>query len=204
MAATIFGSIVAAVIVSTVIIMSLMRGEIANALSSNVQTNNQGAQTAAVTPVTCATTPADTEDTAPVIEAGDAPAPQPAATMPSVVKHSFNTVNNTTNNVTNTEIHNKTVKNTTIKDSFNDNSTHIKDSFNPVIVKDNNVEINSNNKSIDITKVDIDKTYNWNSHNTTVASNNVTVNSNNTENHVLSDNNVVVAPFVAAPVVQVQ
>lgn len=217
MAATIFGSIVAAVIVSTVIIMSLMRGEIASALSSSVQTNNQGAQTTVVPASTapapsCAATPADTEASqAPVFQA--ASAPQPAVTMPVAVKHSFNTVNNTTNNVTNTEIRNKTVKNTTIKDSFNDNSTHtvIKDSFNPVIVKDNNVEINSNNKSIDVTKVDVNKTYNWNSNNTTVtnvASNNTSntnVNSfNNTENHVLSDNNLVVAPLVAAPIVQVQ
>jgi hypothetical protein len=101
MTATIFGSIVAAILVSTIIY--LMRGEITNALSSNIQTNNQGTQTSIPASITsCATTLADTEGySPPAAETTSAPAPQPVVAMPSVVKHSFNTVNNTTNNVTN-------------------------------------------------------------------------------------------------------
>lgn len=194
--ATIFVSITAAVLVSTVIIMSLMRGEIANALTSTVKTtnapvtqSNQSPQPAQ--PVVSCTAPApeeeaDTTSSAP--ESVSAPAlpsysaPAPVGTVTNSFNNTNTNVTTTTNNVTNTEVHNKT----TIKDSFNDNSTHIaiKDSFNPVTVKDNEIKVNSDNTT--------NKVYN------TVVS--TAINSNN-EQHILSDNNTIVAPVPVIPVI---
>jgi hypothetical protein len=210
-AGTIFGSIVAAVIVSTVVIMSLMQGQIANALASNVQNTTPAVSQTAASCVAPAVTEDDTD--APVAnsdESADAAVSQstysslpwnPTAT--TTVNNTNVNTSNTTNNVTNTEVHKKT---TVIKDSFNDNSINshnnvkIEDSFNPVIIKDNEVNVNSNNKTTNLTHVDVDKTYNVNSNNVTVASNNTTnVNSNNYEKHVLSDNNTIIAPLVVTP-----
>lgn len=218
MGVTIFASITAAVIISTLIIMSLMRGEIASALTSNVQNSTPVAQNTG----TC-TVPADE----------GVPAEASAAAtghtgggsyvaftsgvkslhhMPAAVSHSFNTTNttNTTNNVSNTEVKTNTTNTTVmIKDSFNKDSYN-DNSKNPVIVKDNTVNVNSNNGN----SINSGNTLNHNSNNTTntaVSTNTTTnttnnttttvnTNSNNTtntsvssviENHVLSDNTVV-------------
>lgn len=204
---TIFVSVTAAVIVSTLLVMSLMRGEIASALSSNVQNSSP---TTTQVASTCAA-PTDEQDQS---------APAQAATYSAVpatdtysapltyhvpkaqsVNHSYNSTNvnnvttNTTNNVTNTELH----KTTIIKDSFNDDSynDNSKDSHNPVIIKDNEVNINSNNNTA--TAINSGNTVK------TDVTNNVTnniehktnINSNNTvENHVLSDNTTVVVPII--------
>ena len=219
MGVTIFASITAAVIISTLIIMTLMKGEIAGALSSQVQTmpttvQNTGTCTVPASEVQAATTQsASVEITTPAVVSFVSGVHH----MLPVAHNSFNNTSTTTttNNVTNTEIHSKTV----IKDSYNsDNDT--------TVIKDNTVNVNSNNKTIDSnntvkTNV-IGNTVNSNSNNTSntttntttnnvignttnVASNNtVNSNSNNTmtnttnvvENHVLSDNVTVIAPSV--------
>lgn len=221
MGVTIFASITAAVIISTLIIMTLMKGEIAGALSSQVQTmpttvQNTGTCTVPAGEVQATTAqPASVEVTVPATVSFVSGVHH----MLPAVHNSFNNTSTTTttNNVTNTEINSKTV----IKDSYNnDNDT--------TVIKDNTVNINSNNKTIDSnntvkTNV-IGNTVNSNSNNTSntttntttttnnvignttnVASNNtVNSNSNNTvtkttnvvENHVLSDNVTVIAPSI--------
>ena len=220
MGVTIFASITAAVIISTLIIMTLMKGEIAGALSSQVQTTPATVQTTG----TCAV-PANE------VQANTAQSVSAETTLPTAVsfvsgvhhmlpavQNSFNNTSTTTttNNVTNAEIHKKTI----INDSYNT------DNYTITVVKDNTVNVNSNNKTIDSnntvkTNV-IGNTVNSNSNNTSntttntttnnvignttnVASNNtVNSNSNNTmtkttnvvENHLLSDNVTVVAPSV--------
>ena len=218
MGVTIFASITAAVIISTPIIMTLMKGEIAGALSSQVQTNTPTTQVTG----TC-TVPANEvhASTAHPVSA-DMPT-APTAVFVSGVHHmlpvAHNSFNNTsttttTNNVTSTEVHNKTI----INDSYNNDNDTI------TVVKDNTVNVNSNNKTIDSnntvkTNV-IGNTVSSNSNNTSnttttthnvignttnVASNNtVNSNSNNTttkttnvvENHVLSDNVTVIVPTI--------
>src|SRR6266542_6127557 len=106
MGITIFASITAAVIVSTLVIMSLMKGEVANALSSHVENNTPTSQTTG----TCA---APVETTAPA-EQSAAADPAPMATgagffhyVPSAkVVNAFNNTSSTTttNNITNTEV----------------------------------------------------------------------------------------------------
>ncbi len=207
-AATIFGSIIAAVVVSTLLVMSLMRGEIASALSSNIQNSSPTVQTTGtcVAPITSS----ETE----TVEATATSAPAEFVTgnaqfsyaWPAAsVNNSYNNTNTTTttNNVTNTEV------NTVIKDSFNDNSKHFKhvDNSKTAIIKDNTVTVDSNNNTAinsgnnsGNTSTTTNVVANVNSNNTTVASNNITTNSNNTvENHVLSDNTTVIAPLVALP-----
>ena len=216
MGAAIFVSVTAAVLVSTLVIMSLMRGEIASALSSQV--NNEAPATAQTASAGC-TVPASevsTSDGTTTVSAAATSGDDYAAPLmgsvhfakyvPANTSNSFNnTTNNTvTNNVTNTELNHKTV----IKDSFNDNSTK-------VVVKDNTVNVNSNNNNstnsgntTNNTQNNVQTTNNvttttnntvtTNNTTTNVNSNNTTnVNSNNTvENHVLSDNTVVVVPVI--------
>lgn len=223
MGVTIFASITAAVIISTLIIMTLMRGEIAGALSSHVQTNTPTVQTTGACVVPANEVYADASQ--PV--SADMPATSAGVSFVSGVHHmlpaAHNSFNNTsttttTNNVTNIEVHNKTI----INDSYNNDNDTI------TVVKDNTVNVNSNNKTIDSnntvkTNV-IGNTVNSNSNNTSntttntttttnnvignttnVASNNtVNSNSNNTvtkttnvvENHLLSDNVTVIVPSV--------
>lgn len=219
MGATIFVSITAAVILSTVIIMSLMRGEIAGALTSHVQNSSPTSQTASscVDTSAAATTNAPAVATAamPVATSAAAPLMQSAysatyTTPPVSANHSFNSsnVSNTTTNnkITSTEIHHKTV--IKVKDSFNDNSQN---SHNPIIVKDNTVNLNSNNNTAvnsgNTTVVPTTITNNTTTTNTTTTTNsnntvNTAVNSGNTtnsnntvENHLLSDN-VVIVPVI--------
>lgn len=218
MGATIFVSITAAVILSTVIIMTLMRGEIAGALASNVQNSSPTSQTASscvdTSAAASASTPAVATATTPVATSAAAPLMQSAysvayTTPPVSANHSFNSsnVSNTTTNnkITNTEIHHKTV--VKIKDSFNDNSQN---SHNPIIVKDNTVNLNSNNNTAvnsgNTTVVPTTITNNTTTNTTTTTNSNNTVNtavnsgnttnSNNTvENHLLSDN-VVIVPVI--------
>jgi hypothetical protein len=196
---TVFGSIVTAVIVSTVIVMSLMKGEVANALAVN--NTQQQAKVASVdtTPAAGCTSPIDTDtpsepattaetpaEDMPVATMYEAPTPPPA--LESKVINSFNTTN--VNNTASTEVHNKT---TVIKDSFNDNSVDSHDklvnSNNSVVVKDNNTIVASGDAHANIT--DIDKT--------------VTVNSNNTiaSNNTVADNSVKVPTPIIAPAVVV-
>lgn len=215
MGVTIFASITAAVIISTLIIMTLMRGEIAGALSSQVQTTN--APTVQSTGV-CAMPANETEAAHAVQPASSATSAPMAVSFTSGVHHMLPAVHNsfnntstttTTNNVTNTEVHTKTI----INDSYNSDDDTV------TIIKDNTVNVNSNNKTIDSnnavkTNV-IGNTVNSNSNNTTnnttttatttnVASNNTVISdSNNTtkttnvvENHVLSDNTTVIIPKV--------
>jgi hypothetical protein len=215
MGAAIFVSVTAAVIVSTLVIMSLMRGEIASALTSQVY--NEAPVTAQTTSAGCSVPASEISDggeasaSTGTAATGNYAAPLTGSVhfakyMPVATSHSFNnTTNNTvTNNVSNTEFNSKTV----VKDSYNDNS-------NTVVVKDNTVNVNSNNNNstnsgntTNNTQNNVQTTNNLttttnitsniNSNNTTnVASNNTTnVASNNTyENHVLSDN-VVVVPKV--------
>ncbi|HET6746841.1 MAG TPA: hypothetical protein VFH06_01910 [Candidatus Saccharimonadales bacterium] len=199
MGITIFASITAAVIVSTLVIMSLMKGEVASALSSHVENNTPTSQTTG----TCA---APVEATAPAPQQNAAADSAPVATgahyfhyVPSAkVTNSFNNTSSTTttNNITNTEVK-TTVTNVKIKDSFNKDSYN-DNSKNPIIIKDNTVNVNSNNNTAvnsgnttNTTNVTANTT-NVNSNNTTVASNNTAINSGNTvENHVLSDNTIV-------------
>lgn len=217
MGSTIFVSVTAAVIVSTLLIMSLMRGEIANALTSNVGNSTPTTQVASTCAVptseqdTSATDQADPsvmpeEDTAsePLMTASYHSMHAPAA--PSI-NDSFNSTNisnvTTTNNITNTELHNKTtiIKDSFNKDSYNDNS---KNSNNTVIVKDNEVTIDSNNtKNVNSnnTIVDIDKTTNNITNNVTKTdnshSNNVIVKDNDVD--ILSNNNVIVPVLPVTP-----
>lgn len=217
MGSTIFVSVTAAVIVSTLLIMSLMRGEIANALTSNVQNSTPTSQVTSTCAVPTSeqdtSTPTDQatpsvmseEDTAsePLMTTSFHPMHAPAA--PSI-NDSFNSTNisnvTTTNNITNTELHKTTViKDSFNKDSYNDNS---KDSNNTVVVKDNEVTIDSNNtKNVNSNNtVDIDKkTTNNVTNNVTTTdnshSNNVIVKDNDVD--ILSDNKVVVPVLPVAP-----
>lgn len=201
MGSTIFVSVTAAVIVSTLLIMTLMRGEIASALSSNVQTSTPVSQVASTctAPQNEQVDPAEmTSSVTPVEETASEPfmpAHYGKHATPSL-NNSFNSTNvsniTTTNNVSNTELH----KTTVIKDSFNDNS---KNSHNTVVVKDNEVNIDSNNtKNINSNNkidVDIDKTVNNITKTDNSHSNNVIIKDNDVETHVLSDNKVI-APIV--------
>ena len=201
MGVTIFASITAAVIISTLLIMSLMKGEIASALTSNVQNSTPVAQNTSACTVP-ANESAPTEESAAMTSDDSAVAftsgVKPLHYMPTSVSNSFNTSNttNTTNNVSNTEVKNKkttvNISDSFNKDSYNDNSK------NPVIVKDNTVTVNSNNGNA----VNSGNTLNHNSNNTTTTqtTNNTALNSNNTtttvvsnvvETHLLSDNTVV-------------
>lgn len=196
MGATIFISITAAVIVSTLVIMSLMRGEIASALDSHSAPQTPVAtQTAA----TCATPQEEPETTPVSTPAAPSVMTTQFITLPPAPVHHVSNTSTTTNNITNTEV----TTNTTIRDSFNDNSRNshntatIIDSFNPIVIRDNTVNVNSHNN----TAVNSGNTTTTNTAvtNTTdnTRTNMTTVNSNNTvENHVLSDNTVVVAPLV--------
>jgi len=220
MAGAIFVSVTAAVIVSTVIIMSLMRGEIASALTSTVQNSSPTAQNASscAVPQNEQTTEAVSapEATSASVYGGSGAAMPLTSSVhftkyaPASVSNSYNSSNvsntTTTNNIKNTEVNTK-VKVTNIKDSFNDNSKTtnvkvIKDSYNPVIIKDNEVNVNSNNNTA-INSGNETKVYkhveNTNNVTTNVASNNTTTtNSNNTvENHLLSDNTAIIVPLVA-------
>jgi len=209
--ATIFVSVTAAVIVSTLLIMSLMRGEIANALTSSIQNSSPTSQVAS----TC-TVPASEEDhatpahavvysamptantaSAPFVSAGYyAKHYVPAAASINNSYNSTNTSNtNTTNNVTNTEIHKTTViKDSFNKDSYNDNS---QGSHNVVVVKDNEVNLDSNNTTNTNSGNTITATQTTNTTNNTTSTINTLVDSNNiTETHVLSDNNTVIVPII--------
>lgn len=213
MGAAIFVSVTAAVIVSTLVIMSLMRGEIASALTSQV--HNEAPVTAQTTSAGCSVPASEVSQSGEASASdatGDYAAPLTGSVhfakyVPVATSHSFNnTTNNTvTNNVSNTEFNSKTI----VKDSYNDNS-------NTVVVKDNTVNVNSNNNNstnsgntTNNTQNNIQTTNNvttTSTTNNTVTANNTTnlnsnnttnVNSNNTlENHVLSDNVVVVLPTV--------
>ncbi len=216
MAAAIFVSVTAAVIVSTLLIMTLMRGEMASALSSHVTTaapvTAQSTGCSVPANEVNATTTSASADTMPAEHHSynSVAAPLYVAKYASVPVHTTNSFNNTNtttmntvNNVTNTEV--KTViKDSFNKDSYNDNSKTVKvtkDSNNTIVVKDNTVNVASNNN----TSVNSGNTTTTNTTNNTT--NTVTTNSNNTttvgsnnpvvtniENHLLSDNTVVVAP----------
>jgi hypothetical protein len=188
MGVTIFASITAAVIISTLIIMSLMKGEIASALTSNVQNATPVSQNSN----TCAVPESEGAPAAESASAGTSSGAPVAFVSgvkalhhgPASIHNSFNTSNttNTTNNVSNTEVKTKTTNTTVmIKDSFNKDSYN-DNSKNPVIVKDNTVNVNSNNGNA----VNSGNTLNNNSNNTT----NTTVTSV-VETHLLSDNVVV-------------
>ncbi|HSW91639.1 MAG TPA: hypothetical protein VLG09_03275 [Candidatus Saccharimonadales bacterium] len=199
-AITVFGSIVTAVIVSTIIVMSLMKGEVANALSvNNAQQQAKVASVDTTPTVAGCTSPVDTEASSGSTTPAETPAedmplttmyaaPTPPPAPESKVINSFNTTN--VNNTASTEVHNKT---TVIKDSFNDNSVDSHDklvnSNNSVVVKDNNTIVASGDAHAAI--VDIDKT--------------VTVNSNNTiaSNNTVADNSVNVPTPIIAPAVVV-
>lgn len=206
MGAAIFVSVTAAVVVSTLVIMSLMHGEIASALSSNVQTGAPA--TAQATGAGCsvpagevsATTDSSSAMAMPMGGSG-AGVSMAAPLTGSVhfakyvplsgVSHSFNntstTTMNTTNNVTNTELTHKTV----IKDSFNDNSKFSHNT--PVVVKDNTVNVNSNNNNnsgnTTTTTTTTNTTNNVASNNTTNTTTNTNTNTTtNTTNNVASNN----------------
>lgn len=206
MGATIFASITAAVIISTLIIMSLMRGEIASALSSNVQNSapitTQAAGTCSVPAedlsAAAASTTAASDDSG-VMVAQHSSMAAPLMHWPMSVNNSYNNTstvtNTTTNNITNTEI--DMSKKLVIKDSFNDNSTHVKvvDSFNPIVVKDNTVNLHSNNNTAVNSGNTTTSNVTTNMTTNTTTNTTTNVNSNNSvETHVLSDNVVVVTP----------
>lgn len=196
--AVIFVSITAAVIVSTVIIMSLMRGEIANALTSHVQNTSPTAQN-----VSSCVEPTNTSKPA---EAQAATASDTASAGPSVAygagntyahpysygapKHAVKNTNTTTttNNISNTET--------------NTNTTTITGSYNPVEIKDNTVNVASNNNTAINSGNNSGNTTNTVlatiSNTTSNVNSNNTIASNNTfEQHILSDNNVVaVVPVI--------
>ena len=208
MGAAIFVSVTVAVIVSTLVIMSLMRGEIASALSSNVQTGAPA--TAQATGAGCSVPAgevnATTDSSAMVMPMGGSGAGVSMAApltgsvhfakyvpLAGGVSHSFNntssTTMNTTNNVTNTETHVKTI----VKDSFNDNSKFSHNT--PVIVKDNTVNVNSNNNNNSgnttntTTTTTTNTTNNVASNNTTNTTTNTNTNTTtNTTNNVASNN----------------
>lgn len=197
-----FGSIVAAVLVSTFIIMSLMRGEMASALSS--------VQPAAVTPASASTcvSPADTQGDmgmgSGAVSTAEgsadhgtgvwghahaatwakpvAPVAKVAAPAPSNVHNSYNTTNNSTAN--NTTTSNITGSYNGIGNGNTDNS-----------VNTVNTNINSGNTLTD-NSVNTDNSQ-------TNSNNDVDVLSNNdilSNNDLLSDNVVLpVTPVVVLP-----
>lgn len=229
MSASIFVSVTAAVIVSTLLVMSLMRGEIASALNSTVNNTPTTSQVAS----TCAVPQGEGEGQAAVYNENSSVTPvaytasgplhykhysYPKAAAPLAhhsVNNSFNSsnVSNTTtnNHIKNTELH----KTTIIKDSFNkdSNNDNSKGSHNTVVVKDNTVNVNSGNttttntnsnntKTVENTVVVKDNTVNVNSNNVANSNNTYT---KNIETHVLSDNTLTVdvtpavVPVVPAP-----
>ena len=235
MSASIFVSVTAAVIVSTLLVMSLMKGEIASALNSTVNNSPQTSQVAS----TCAVPQGEqaqaqaamydeNSSVVPTMHTASAPmhyahyshynGHYKSAPVAHNVSNSYNSSNvsntTTTNNIKNTELHKTTViKDSFNKDSYNDNS---KGSHNTVVVKDNTVNLNSNNttntnsnntKTVENTVVVKDNTVNYQSNHTTNNTTNTTSNSHNTANinsnntvetHLLSDNKVVV-PVVVTP-----
>jgi hypothetical protein len=220
MGSTIFVSVTAAVIVSTLLIMSLMRGEIASALSSNVQNSSPVSQVASTcvepqaqhneAPYTSSESHASVmpmQDTGgmgnvgyvPTMKAASYHYAKPAA--PTHTNNSYNSTNvnntTTTNNVTNTDNSKNTHINDSFnKDSYNDNS---KGSHNPIVIKDNEVNVNSNNtKNIDSNNTtNVNKTTN-NTVDTINHNSNNTTNSNNSVD-ILSDNKVII-PVIPAVV----
>lgn len=209
LAAAMFGSIVAAVLVSTFIIMSLMRGEMASALS---YAQPVAAQTASAG--TC-TSPADTSSVAamPAGGSGEAPAHHEAwavgghgaagaagsatwapahhtpATPVAAVTNSYNS-----SHVSNNSVSNNSNVTTNITDSYNGQGNGNTTSTNTTVNTNVNTNLNSNNTD--------------NSDNstttTTNASLNATDNSTNTDNsQVLSNNDVLSNNPVILPLVPV-
>lgn len=190
--ATVFGSVVAAIVASTFIVMQLVSGQIASALSSNVTA--PAATTSVVgTCVDVSATPAVDEANAPA--AGTVMGSGVKLVGMGGVSNSFNSnsvVNNTSTVTTNNKEINKTKVMTFINDSFN------RDSFNDVDV---DVDVDSHDKTLNVIGNTLTVDSNNQANTTTTSSNNTAIetnlNSNNvvlTENHLLSDNTVVVTP----------
>lgn len=146
-AVVMIASIVTAVILSTAIIMTLMRGEIASALESNVTAPVQQTGATCVAPVKpAAETEATTStETKPVVF---------HAALPATLNNSYNTTNNNTTTVTNNEdsfntetnIEDSYNEDSYNEDSYNEDSYNKKDSDNETTIKDNgDVMINSLN-----------------------------------------------------------
>jgi hypothetical protein len=174
------GSIVTAVVLSTMIIMSLMHSEIAGALSAN---NNTATQTGTTCTVPVAT-----------VEEGDSTtASSDVATdkwLPANVTNSFNTTN--TNTTTNTE-NNYDYSKTIIKDSYN------KDSYNTKKVDvDIDIDVKDNGNTFAPTSTVITgNTVNSNDGNSVknettnvISTDNSLTNKDSNNTSVLSDNNV--------------
>jgi len=211
-----FGSIIAAVILSTVIIMSLMRGELASALSSNVTTTQNGASCVDPTAVvSAAETPVDSSA---VVAAGN------TALMPEKVVNSFNTTNTSTTTTTNYE-YNDSFNTDSYNDSHDKTWNINKNNGNTkTIIKDNVVIVDSGNGNAfqsGNTSVVAPVTTTTTTTNTAIDNSLTSVNSGNlnsgntdsgnvvtttntavvTENHVLSDN-IIVAP-ITVPVLPI-
>lgn len=198
-----FGSIVAAVLVSTFIIMSLMRGEMANALATTPATSVVPASaTACVSPADTATggegSGAWTEgahatggygsEGAAYTTAWKPVSPASKALPSSTINNSYNSSNNTSN-VSNNNATTTTTSN--ITGSYNGAGNGNTDNS----IKTVNTNINSGNTLTDNSV---------NTDNSQINSNNdVDVLSNNdilSDNELLSDNVVIpVVPIVAVP-----
>lgn len=194
-----FGSIVAAVVLSTVIIMSLMRGELASALTSNV--NSTSAQNVCVDPTATATAEESEESVA------TNPASLTSTWLPAgSISGSFN-VSTTTTNTETTNIYtdnSKVITKTIIKDNGNtytfapvDNTTIVRDNGNTYEDNDTNVNTNTNtsttNTSVVTTTIqDNGNTNNQNNGNTSVVApvTNTSVSDNDTT--VVEDNDTTV------------
>jgi hypothetical protein len=187
LAAAMFGSIVAAVLVSTFIIMSLMQGQMASAL--NAYTKNEAPSTvqAASTGV-CSVAPesASAPDEQAAVWVGNggsgggavhvsaAKKPLALASWSGGISGSFNSTNTSHTSVSNTT-HNTETNNytkTIVNDSFNKGSFNnpVDNSNNSVNVSDVNVAINSGNGN-------------------TVASNNTVASGNGSGNSSTATNN---------------
>lgn len=210
MAAAIFVSVVAAIIASTVIITSLMKGEVANAISSNnaqlASSIQQASQSSSGMVAGNCTVPQNEEG----YGSGEASSYQTTATSAGVRHHEpqYNVpqhssyygsgsygksheeskkhqykwspeIRNSYNNTYHSETDNsKTVTNTTdkskhytsVKDSFNDNSTNIRD--NEVNIGSNNN--NHSNNTTDSYNKETNVTDSFNDNSTTKNTTNVT------------------------------
>jgi hypothetical protein len=157
-AAVMFGAIVAAIVASTMIIMSLMQGQIANALASNTTNQNNASPAPAVSCVVPATTESesDTADASAVVSGSVVHAWMPAHAVVPATVNSYNTNTNTNTTTDNSQKSTSNVT-TTYRNSFNDNSKTTKDSNNnlgsfntdnsdhSVNVEDNTLTVGSNN-----------------------------------------------------------
>ncbi len=177
-ASAMFAAIVAAVVVSTLLVMTLMKGEFASAVSE-IQNNPTTSQVAQVSSDDAVCTGSYSSEA----EGDEASSPNVNQSAKVDAKHvrrapsggivnSYNSTNNNTSNVTNNVTKTKTVTKNNSKSVVN--NVDVRDSFN----------INSNNQVASNNTVN-----SGNTTNTAVNSNNTTVDSNNTVNTNVNSNN---------------